>query len=200
MPLFGSKRQPTPPGRDDRYADQDIDNNSSKGGLFSRNRSDKRASLDETNGRRGRSRDDGFARNDQSNYNNNYNNNNGTSGGGFFSRARGRSSSDDDRLSHNSSGSIGNGRSGSRLTRSSGNGNASNDPAILSARQKVSDAEESERMADRALVESRQAVKEARQHVKDLEREVEMEARMAKLKQQEAKSVSKSAKGLGRHM
>lgn len=78
-------------------------------------------------------------------------------------------------MSHNSSGSYGNARSGSRLMRSGGNGKVSNDPAILAARQKVSDAEESERMADRALVESRQSVQEARQHCKDLERDIEME-------------------------
>lgn len=50
-----------------------------------------------------------------------------------------------------------------------------NDPSIISARQKVSEAEEAERQADRALVEARATVREARQHVKNLEREIEQE-------------------------
>lgn len=45
------------------------------------------------------------------------------------------------------------------------------DPTITAARQKVADAETSEREADKALNLARAAVKEARQHVKILEKE-----------------------------
>lgn len=55
------------------------------------------------------------------------------------------------------------------------NGKFSNDPTIVAARQKVSDAEEAERQADRALIDARTAVREAKQHVKNLEKEVEEE-------------------------
>jgi len=74
-----------------------------------------------------------------------------------------------------------------------------NDPTILAARQKVAEAEASEREADRALGQARLAVREAHEHVKMLEREALEDARRAKLKQAEAKTVSKSARGLGRH-
>lgn len=85
--------------------------------------------------------------NSNGNYNNNYNNGNGSGrSGGFFSGRR-RSSS------------------GSR------DADLSRDPSILAARQKVSDAEASERDADRALGTARAAVREAREHVKMLERE-----------------------------
>ena len=77
-------------------------------------------------------------------YNDNNTNNNRS--GGFFSRRRSSSSS----------------RSRSDFK---------NDPTILAARQKVSDAEASERDADRALGNARAAVREARQHVQMLERE-----------------------------
>jgi len=192
MPLFGSSRRQPSPVRDTHYVDRDDANSTPdrKGSIFSRNRGtsrDKRSSLDETNNR-------AYDRDLDHQQTNGH-----STGGGFFSRSSNRrSSSDDERMSRDSSGSFGTSRSGSRLTR--GNGKVSNDPAVLGARQKVSDAEDAERQADRALIEARNAVHEARQHVKELERDVEMEARMAKLKQQEAKSVSKSAKGLGRHM
>lgn len=45
------------------------------------------------------------------------------------------------------------------------------DPTILAARQKVTDAENAEKEADRALLKARAMVKEAREHVKILEKE-----------------------------
>ena len=45
------------------------------------------------------------------------------------------------------------------------------DPSITQARQRVSDAEEAERQADRALAQAKVAVREAREHVKRLEAE-----------------------------
>ena len=45
------------------------------------------------------------------------------------------------------------------------------DPSIRGAREKVTDAVNAEKEADRALDEARQRVKLARQHVKDLEHE-----------------------------
>jgi len=45
------------------------------------------------------------------------------------------------------------------------------DPSIRGAREKVTDAENAEKEADRALNEARQRVRLARQHVKGLERE-----------------------------
>lgn len=45
------------------------------------------------------------------------------------------------------------------------------DPSISGAREKVTDAENAEKEADRALDEARQRVRLARQHVKNLERE-----------------------------
>lgn len=46
-----------------------------------------------------------------------------------------------------------------------------NDPSIRRAREKVTDAENAEKEADRALNEARQRVRLARQHVESLERE-----------------------------
>jgi len=84
--------------------------------------------------------------------------------GGFFGR---RSSSSDDSLG---------GRSGSRSTggrRFFGDSDGPHrDPTILAARQKVTDAEEAEKDADRALSQARAMVTEARNHVKILEKEV----------------------------
>jgi len=79
------------------------------------------------------------------------------------------------------------------------NGFPHNDPTIMSARQKVAEAEEFEKSADRALQQARASVKEARDHVKFLEKEAEDDAHRARLKQAEAKNVSRSARGLGRH-
>jgi hypothetical protein len=45
------------------------------------------------------------------------------------------------------------------------------DPTILAARQKVTDAEDAEKEADKALQAAIAAVKEARQHVRNLEKE-----------------------------
>lgn len=45
------------------------------------------------------------------------------------------------------------------------------DPSIRGAREKVTDAENAEKEADRALNEARQRVRLARQHVKGLEHE-----------------------------
>ncbi|TCD65093.1 hypothetical protein EIP91_003102 [Steccherinum ochraceum] len=105
---------------------------------------------------------------------------NTSSRGGFFSRRRSSSSSDESGSNYRS-GSLG------------------GDPTISAARQKVSDAENYEREADRALGQARAAVREARDHVRILEREALEDARRAKMKQAEAKTVSKSARGLGRH-
>lgn len=74
-----------------------------------------------------------------------------------------------------------------------------NDPSIVAARQKVTDAEAAEREADQALVQARNKVKEAKRHVEVLEREALEDAHRAKMKQAEAKIVRKSAKALGRH-
>jgi hypothetical protein len=46
------------------------------------------------------------------------------------------------------------------------------DPSIVGAKQKVTDAQDAEKAADRALHEARNAVKEAVEHVKRLEREI----------------------------
>jgi hypothetical protein len=45
------------------------------------------------------------------------------------------------------------------------------DPAIVAARQKVSDAEEAERAADKALAFARIAVRESKEHIKSVEKE-----------------------------
>ena len=49
--------------------------------------------------------------------------------------------------------------------------NIKNDPSVVAARQRVSDAEAAEREADRALMQARAAVRDARDHVKRLEQE-----------------------------
>ena len=67
------------------------------------------------------------------------------SSGGFFGRRR---SSDDDLQP-----------------------NIKNDPSVVAARQRVSDAEAAEHEADRALMQARAAVRDARDHVKKLEQE-----------------------------
>jgi hypothetical protein len=46
-----------------------------------------------------------------------------------------------------------------------------NEPSIVAARQKVTDAEAAEREADQILTEARNKVKEAKRHVEILERE-----------------------------
>ncbi|KAJ3749599.1 hypothetical protein DFH05DRAFT_1457358 [Lentinula detonsa] len=106
-----------------------------------------------------------------------------------------RNSSDSDSV-----GRAGSTRSGGLFGgRIGGRGFPHNDPTIMAAREKVADAEESEKAADRALQQSRASVKAAKDHVRFLEREAEDDAHRARLKQAEAKVVSKSARGLGRH-
>ncbi|KAI1181207.1 hypothetical protein F4777DRAFT_573278 [Nemania sp. FL0916] len=88
------------------------------------------------------------------------------------------------------------------LSRTFGHGNSSNpdiDPSILQARERVMNAENAEREADRALDAARLRVREARAEVKRLELEAAEEARRAKIKQYHAKEVSKRGKQLGRH-
>lgn len=63
-------------------------------------------------------------------------------------------------------GSIRSGRQGSLLHR-----NATEDPSISAARDRVFSAEAAEREADKALAEARGAVRIAREHVKRLEEE-----------------------------
>ncbi|KAJ4465302.1 hypothetical protein C8J55DRAFT_441265, partial [Lentinula edodes] len=73
------------------------------------------------------------------------------------------------------------------------------DPTVMSAREKVSYAKESERAADCALQQARDSVKAAKDHVKFLEKEAEDDAHRARLKQAEAKVISRSVRGVGRH-
>jgi len=118
---------------------------------------------------------------------------------GFFSRRRSSSlsSSDlDNRNGHHGSNKLSHGS-----TRSSGGMFHRNheDPSIVSARERVLQAETAERDADRALMQAKASVKEARNHVKMLEKEAEEEARLAKIKQNQARDISKRAKPLGRH-
>ncbi|GLB37786.1 hypothetical protein LshimejAT787_0408370 [Lyophyllum shimeji] len=115
--------------------------------------------------------------------------------GGFFHRRSSSASSDDNRTYLRSPGSR---NGGGFLGFGHGTG-IDRDPTILAARQKVTDAEEAEKEADRALSQARNMVKEARGHVKILEQEAMEDARRAKAKQAEAKIVGKVAKGLGRH-
>jgi hypothetical protein len=86
-----------------------------------------------------------------------------TGSSSFFRRRRSSSVSSSDRESstRNSGGFLGIGRS-NRLE---------DDPSIRSAREKVTDAENAEKEADRALDEARQRVKLAHQHVKGLKHE-----------------------------
>ncbi|OAL39535.1 hypothetical protein AYO20_01405 [Fonsecaea nubica] len=117
---------------------------------------------------------------------------------GFFNRRRSSSASSSDFDSHNR-------RHGSKVSRGSTRGSGGlfhrnhEDPSIVSARERVLQAETAEREADRALVQAKAAVREARDRVKMLEREAEEEARLAKIKQHQAKDISKRAKPLGRH-
>ncbi|TFK25203.1 hypothetical protein FA15DRAFT_668736 [Coprinopsis marcescibilis] len=122
-----------------------------------------------------------------------------TSSGGFFNRNR-----DVDR--HSSDDSYSSTSTRNRTVLSNGGflgfgrrADLDQDPGIVSARQKVADAEFAEREADRALLQARQTVREAYERVKQLEHEAIEDARRAKAKQAEAKVIHKSAKGLGRH-
>lgn len=85
--------------------------------------------------------------------------------GSFFSRNR-RSSSPSDSGSPNRSKSImGRFRSGS----SDSEAHFAKDPTIKEAKTKVTEAENAEKAADKALDMARSKVRTARQHVKDLE-------------------------------
>ncbi|KAI1361097.1 hypothetical protein F5Y08DRAFT_28778 [Xylaria arbuscula] len=93
-------------------------------------------------------------------------------------------------------------RNRSVLSRTFGHGSSRNpelDPSIVQARERVMNAENAERDADRALEAARLRVREARNEVKRLELEAAEEARLAKIKQYHAKEVSKRGKHLGRH-
>jgi hypothetical protein len=106
----------------------------------------------------------------------------GGSGGGVFRRSTDASS----------------GRK-SLLHRSFGHGNSVEmDPSIVQARERVLNAENAERDADRAMDAARARVREAREEVKRLELEAKEEARLAKIKQYHAREVSKRGKQLGR--
>ncbi|KAK5636437.1 hypothetical protein RRF57_012149 [Xylaria bambusicola] len=92
-------------------------------------------------------------------------------------------------------------RNRSVLSRTFGHGSGRNvelDPSIVQARERVMNAENAERDADRALEAARLRVREARNEVKRLELEAAEEARLAKIKQYHAKEVSKRGKHLGR--
>ena len=89
---------------------------------------------------------------------------------GFFG---GRNSSSSDDLSRNGSGSVRSG--GGRSFFGFNNSDIHNDPSILAARQKVTDAGQAERDADQALAAARASVREAKEHVKFLEREAKEE-------------------------
>lgn len=73
------------------------------------------------------------------------------------------------------------------------------DPSIVHARERVMGAEAAEMDADRALEQARLRVREAREDVKALEAEAKEDARRAKVKQQHFNEISKRGKGLGRH-
>ncbi|MCJ1306730.1 hypothetical protein MMC25_000373 [Agyrium rufum] len=73
------------------------------------------------------------------------------------------------------------------------------DSSITAARERIVQAEQAERNADRALMEARAAVKAAREHCRRLELEAAEEARLAKIKQKEAKNMTKKTRTLGRH-
>lgn len=73
------------------------------------------------------------------------------------------------------------------------------DPSISAARERVMQAEATEKEADRALIAARASVKQAREHVRRLELEAEAEAKAAKIKQKEAQKIGQRSSMLGRH-
>lgn len=96
---------------------------------------------------------------------------------------------------HRSSGSGG----GGLLSRvKGGRGSDDMDPSIQHARERVMAAEAAEMDADRARDQARLRVHEAQQDVKALEAEAKEDARRAKMKQQQYNEISKRGKGLGR--
>lgn len=164
MPLFGNRQRSTE--RDAAVHDRHDDKPARKGSLFSRNRSHSPSST---------------AVND---HHDDSTRTNGSGGGGLFSRRRSSSSSDNSsrrgtRDSHSVAGStstggglFGGNRNGGRTLH---NAKFSKDPSIISARQRIGEAEAAERAADQALIEARTAVRNAREHCKNLEREAEEE-------------------------
>ena len=149
MPLFKSHREPSP--------EPVQETPTRKGSIFSRRYRDNSPNAPTSaTATAGEPMHDGTA------------DNNRRGGGGFFSRHRSPSSSDDSSMATGRSSTM---NSGHRLH----NSKFSNDPSIIAAKQKVSDAEGAEKDADRALVQARAAVREAKDHVKRLEREIEEE-------------------------
>lgn len=151
MPLFRShhEREPSP------EPVQETPNR--KGSLFSRRYRSNSPTHDNVNVNSQRTHDDNIdAHNNRR--------------GGLFSRRRSMSSSDESSSLRTGRSSMNSGR-GNRLH----NSKMSNDPSIITARQKVSDAEAAEREADKALVQSRSAVRAAKDHARNLEREIEEE-------------------------
>ncbi|QSZ36376.1 hypothetical protein DSL72_006252 [Monilinia vaccinii-corymbosi] len=73
------------------------------------------------------------------------------------------------------------------------------DPVIAAAEQRIINAEEMEREADRALLNARKAVAEAREHMRQLKLEMETQAKALKIRQGQANNIYKRAKPLGRH-
>ncbi|KAB8304144.1 hypothetical protein EYC80_003564 [Monilinia laxa] len=73
------------------------------------------------------------------------------------------------------------------------------DPIIAAAEQRIINAEQMEREADRALVNAREAVAEAREHMRQLKSEMEAQAKALKVRQGQANNIYKRAKPLGRH-
>lgn len=89
---------------------------------------------------------------------------------GFFGGS-GRASSDESSLGRGSSVRSG----GTSFFSSHRDIDVHNDPSIRTAHQKVADAENAEREADRALLQARSMVKAAKEHVKILEKEAKEE-------------------------
>ncbi|CAD6442303.1 7318c0b5-4993-4026-8487-d359f0e8c03b [Sclerotinia trifoliorum] len=73
------------------------------------------------------------------------------------------------------------------------------DPVIAAAEQRIINAEQMEREADRALINAREAVREAREHMRQLKLEMEAQAKALKVRQGQANNIYKRAKPLGRH-
>jgi hypothetical protein len=184
MPLFGSRREPSPepvqtyqePRKNGLFSRrepsppaQPVYEEPKKQGLFHR-----RSSPTPTNTTRSSDR--------TSMSSSTYHTANHNNEGGLFRKSTDASST----------------RRGGMLHRSFGHGNGHEDDAsVLEARQRVQNAEAAEREADRALDEARVSVRDAREHVKVLEEEAREEARRAKMKQHQAREVSKLGKALG---
>ncbi len=105
--------------------------------------------------------------------NDSYHTSNTTNSSGFFGRRS--SSSDRDNSSIGRGGGSQTSKRSGGLFGFGGHHDMSHDPSIMAARQKVSEAEDSEHAADRALAEARSSVRDAREHVKFLEQEAKEE-------------------------